>query len=101
MLTGPIQFSARHQAGRLYGLSPIVQFQFFGGGPGLYAEPWLRAQAKPCISSGGVASIKRNLLFFGFTAAETCVSRDIPAPGNPVSTGSIATQLSRIGRHRK
>jgi hypothetical protein len=28
---------------------------------------------------------------------KNCVSRDIPAPGNPVSTGSIAIGISRNG----
>jgi hypothetical protein len=39
----------------------------------------------------------RNLLYLGFDRRRSSASRDIPAPGNPVSTGSIAMQLSRMG----
>ena len=55
-------------------------------------------QAKPGSFSGGVSSIKGTSCNRVSPAGiHYCVSRVIPAPGNPVSTGSIA---SRVWRNR-
>ena len=55
-------------------------------------------QAKPGLLSGGVSSIKGTSCNRVSPAGiHYCVSRVIPAPGNPVSTGSIA---SRVWRNR-
>ena len=51
-------------------------------------------QAKPGLLSGGVSSIKgTSCKRVSPAGIQDCVSRVIPAPGNPVSTGSIAKPL--------
>jgi hypothetical protein len=45
-----------------------------------------------------VTSIAGTLLFaISHAVIKKCVSRDIPAPGNPVSTGSIADDFRALG----
>jgi hypothetical protein len=45
-----------------------------------------------------VTSIAGTLLFaVSHAVIKNCVSRDIPAPGNPVSTGSIADDFRALG----
>ena len=54
-------------------------------------------QAKPGLFSGGVSSIKGTSCNRVSPAGiQDCVSRVIPAPGNPVSTGSIAILKWRV-----
>jgi hypothetical protein len=55
-------------------------------------------QAKPGLFSGGVSSIKGTSYWrVSPTEIPEQVSRDIPAPGNPVSTGSIAINHRVLG----
>jgi len=61
-------------------------------------------QAKPGLFSGGVSSIKGTSCNRVSPAGiQDCVSRVIPAPGNPVSTGSITSRerRNRLGHRAK
>ena len=58
-------------------------------------------QAKPGLYSGGASSVMEPPANWVSPAGiKDCVSRDIPAPRNPVSTGSIANFARRKSRRR-
>ena len=47
MLTGFVSYSVRHQAGRFLWAFTHCSVSILGGGPGLYAGPWLRIRRSP------------------------------------------------------
>ena len=75
------------------GFRPLFSFNFKRR-TGLSGRALAPHQAKPGLFSGGVSSIKgTSCKRVSPAGIQDCVSRVIPAPGNPVSTGSIAKPL--------